>query len=259
MPNRILREGILESEAVCSLQWGAEVFYRRLMSVVDDYGRFHATPKLLRANLYPLQIDKVSDADIGKWLTQVVEAGLVSVYPAADGKRYVQIMKFGQQVRSKSKFPEPDGSIVEQQIAPDSNCSHPQSNAPVFGGVVEDGCGGEVATRPVDLFPEFWATYPRKVQKVDAEKAFEKLNVNAELLAVMLAAVRTQRQSKDWQKEGGQFIPYPASWLRGRRWEDVTEMPGSTSLGGLSAAGAATLQATQSLEAKLFGETHEAV
>ena len=122
MPNRILRDGILTSEAVCTLSWPAEVFYRRLMSVADDHGRFHSLPKLIRAACYPLQIDKVSDADMGKWLTECVTAALVSVYPASDGKRYVQIEKFGQQVRSKSKFPEPTGSDSEQSEPSDSSC-----------------------------------------------------------------------------------------------------------------------------------------
>ena len=109
MPNRIVREGILTSETVASLSWAAEVFYRRLMSVVDDYGRFHALPKIMRAACYPLQIDKVSDADIGKWTAECVEAALVSVYLASDGKRYIQIEKFRQQVRLKqSKFPDPN-------------------------------------------------------------------------------------------------------------------------------------------------------
>jgi hypothetical protein len=76
------------------------------MSVVDDHGRYYASEKLLRASCYPLQIDKVSDADIGKWLTETVTAALVSVYPASDGKRYLEILKFGQQVRSRSKFPD---------------------------------------------------------------------------------------------------------------------------------------------------------
>ena len=86
MPNRILREGILTSEAVNSLNWAEEVFYRRLHSVVDDFGRYYAAPKLLRAACYPLHIDKVSDSDIGKWLTACVTAALVRVYPAPDGK-----------------------------------------------------------------------------------------------------------------------------------------------------------------------------
>lgn len=139
MPNRILRDGILSSEAMASLSWAAEVFYRRLMSVVDDHGRFHGLPKLIRAACYPLQIDKVSDADIGKWLTECVTAALVSVYPAVDGKRYIQIEKFGQQVRSKSKFPEPIEGDLDQLKSFASNCEQTQSNAHldvfVFGDV----------------------------------------------------------------------------------------------------------------------------
>ena len=48
MPNRILREGILTSERIERLDWAEEVFYRRVMSVVDDYGRYYARPALLR-------------------------------------------------------------------------------------------------------------------------------------------------------------------------------------------------------------------
>lgn len=138
MPNRILRDGILTSEPVASLSWAAEVFYRRLMSVADDHGRFHGIPKLIRAACYPLQIDKVSDADIGKWLTECVTAALVSVYPAADGKRYIQIEKFGQQVRARSKFPEPIGVNEQHAPAPDINCYQLLANAHLVGDVVED-------------------------------------------------------------------------------------------------------------------------
>lgn len=122
MPNRILREGILSSEKLAKISWGAEVFYRRLMSITDDYGRYHANCKLLRAACYPLQIDKVSDADIEKWLTECVTAALVSVYPAKDGKRYLEIGNFGQQARSKSKYPPPNASNCEQMLAGASNC-----------------------------------------------------------------------------------------------------------------------------------------
>lgn len=138
MPNRILRDGILSSEPVCSLGWAEEVFYRRLMSVVDDHGRFHALPKLIRAACYPLQIDKVSDADIGKWIAACATAGLVSVYPAADGKRYIEIVKFGQQVRSKSKYPPPVDGQCAQPKSPASNCSQVKSDAHLDEGGDED-------------------------------------------------------------------------------------------------------------------------
>lgn len=106
MPNRILREGILTSERIDQLAWPAEVFYRRLMSVVDDFGRFHANPSLLRAACYPLRLDRVSNSDIDKWLTECVTAGLVRVYQV-EGKSYVEVIDFKQQKRAeKSKFPD---------------------------------------------------------------------------------------------------------------------------------------------------------
>ena len=51
MPDRIVRQGILTSDRVNQLDWGAECFYRRLMSIVDDYGRYDARPAVLRAQL----------------------------------------------------------------------------------------------------------------------------------------------------------------------------------------------------------------
>jgi hypothetical protein len=36
----------------------------------------------------------------------------------------------------------------------------------------------------------------------------------------MLAAVRLQAGSEAWRKDGGQFVPYPASWLRAGQWDD---------------------------------------
>jgi len=61
MPNRIIRDGILTSPKMAKLSWGEEVFFRRLMSLVDDYGRYYAAVDLLRGHCYPRQLNKVSD------------------------------------------------------------------------------------------------------------------------------------------------------------------------------------------------------
>lgn len=120
VPNRILREAILSSERVAALGWAEEVFYRRLMSVVDDFGRFYANPTLIRAACYPLQINKVSDSDIGKWLACAQKAALVRVYPAKDGKSYLELLDFRQQVRAKeSRFPAFDPHLIRDGDADD--------------------------------------------------------------------------------------------------------------------------------------------
>ena len=108
MPNRILRAGILTSPSMAKLGWAEEVFYRRLHSVVDDFGRYYADAGMLRAACYPRQLNKVSDSDVGKWLRACVDAALVRVYPAQDGESYLEVLKFDQQVRAKkSSFPDP--------------------------------------------------------------------------------------------------------------------------------------------------------
>lgn len=68
-------------------------------------------------------------------------------------------------------------------------------------------------------FVEFWSAYPKKVGKGAAMKVWSRMKVNGHLPKV-LASVAAQRRSEQWQKEGGQFIPNPATWLGQMRWED---------------------------------------
>lgn len=70
-------------------------------------------------------------------------------------------------------------------------------------------------------FDEFWKIYPKKKSKADAEKAWNKLNPDEQLQQTIIAAViLATTQDATWTKDDGQFIPHPASWLRGERWKD---------------------------------------
>lgn len=112
MPNRILREGILTSPRIAKLGWAEEIFYRRLMSVVDDFGRYYADPGLLQAACYPRQLKKVSESDVLKWLQACCSALLVRVYQHK-GESYLEMLDFGQQIRAKkSKFPDVPSTCV---------------------------------------------------------------------------------------------------------------------------------------------------
>ena len=72
-------------------------------------------------------------------------------------------------------------------------------------------------------FDEFWAAYPRKDAKQDARKAWAKIKLNDALFEKILAALDKHTQSKSWLDDGGKYIPYAASWLNGKRWEDGEE------------------------------------
>lgn len=140
MPSRVLREGILTSERVNSLDWEEEVFYRRLMSVVDDFGRFTAHSSLLRAALYPLKLDTVRDSDVDRMLEAVEQAGLVRVYVVAQ-KRFVELLDFRQQTRAKeSKYPDPPAPAAHPHGACIADAQQPLTDVHLDGG----GIGGEV-------------------------------------------------------------------------------------------------------------------
>lgn len=73
------------------------------------------------------------------------------------------------------------------------------------------------------LFERFWKAYPKKKAKATARKAWAKLNPDMELCRTMSAALEKQKRSDDWLRDGGRYIPYPATWINQRRWED--ELP----------------------------------
>lgn len=89
MANRVIHEEILTSERVNSLDFPAEIFYRRLMSRVDEHGLHDGRPSILKASLYPLK--RVRHADISLWIAACEKAGLIALYDE-DGKPYLQML-----------------------------------------------------------------------------------------------------------------------------------------------------------------------
>jgi uncharacterized protein YdaU (DUF1376 family) len=74
-----------------------------------------------------------------------------------------------------------------------------------------------------DGFEEFWELYPKKVGKAAAAKAWRKLKPDVGKQAVMLEALSVHVASESWRKDGGQFVPNPATWINGARWEDEVQ------------------------------------
>lgn len=82
-------------------------------------------------------------------------------------------------------------------------------------------------------FARFWAVYPRKVGKAAAFRWWTRHPPDEALIETMLAAIQAQQQTAQWQDAGGQFIPHPATWLRGERWlDDVRGVPTMVPLHG---------------------------
>lgn len=169
------------------------------------------------------KIAKVSKDTMAKAICELETAGYI--------KRKVQTRKSGRfgkagfivsgrpifETKSNGQLPCPNlpGTVSSDPI------SSPQLNKEQPSKEQEEKKQTKKSPAESDmLFNRFWAAYPRKKGKQDAMSAWAKLNPDIALCRVMSAALKWQKQSEQWQSEGGQYIPYPAKWLRKRLWED---------------------------------------
>lgn len=186
--------------------------------------KLHITAKAIYAYLasfagagsscYPSRGKICSDLGISgdtftKYLKQLTDCGYLSVAQEKEQGRF-----------SHNVYTLPD-MISPLPIESDTEASGP-------GGIVNKNNSSKSnrnskknsPTRATAGFADFWAVYPKKKSKEAAKKAWDKLRPDEKLRSIILQAVKHQSISPDWTKAGGQYIPYPATWLNNRRWED---------------------------------------
>lgn len=175
MPNRVLRDWT-DSYRIEKLTSDGERFFTRLIMKADDYGRYHADPRLLRAACFPL-LSNITDGDISAWLAQLATAGLILPYEVG-GRKYLVILEFRQRTRQEaSKFPPPDG--FSDDWVPGFSDALPVNGRSIDGqlrtgdgGVDEDGDGGgSVGVPPpaADLTPPVFEPLSPKLFRRELE------------------------------------------------------------------------------------------
>ena len=75
----------------------------------------------------------------------------------------------------------------------------------------------------VEWFDAFYYDYPKHEGKQAAFKAFVKLDLSKDLLRAISADLHRRAEDGTWEPDNPdryKFIPLPATYLNGRRWED---------------------------------------
>jgi len=75
-------------------------------------------------------------------------------------------------------------------------------------------------TNTLEEFDSFWQHYPKKKNKGQGRKAWLKLSPDKPLVKEIHQAIEVAKESDDWQKDRGKYIPHPATWLNAEGWED---------------------------------------
>lgn len=111
-----------------------------------------------------------------------------------------------------------DKQADKQKITPSSSSSSSSSDSKAESKNVRTPIPSQAS------FDRFWDLYPKKKSKGDAEKAWKSINPPEELVEKIFESLKTAMTSRGWLDDAGKFIPYPASWLRKRCWEDVFDV-----------------------------------
>lgn len=192
-----------------------------------------------------MQVDtRLSERKLDRAVTELRDAGMVE-WRRKDAQNPTLAWRLVWADGEGRKRPSGEGQNVPQQEDETSLSStknvknNPSPSAD--GGVSADGLSTEA-----DLFGDFWAHYPKKVARKDAEAAFEKalkradyLTIRAGLVSAIKAwrtdgKVTTEQDGDVWRikvvaGEAGKGVPHAASWLNGDRWAD--EYPAAQATG----------------------------
>lgn len=77
-------------------------------------------------------------------------------------------------------------------------------------------------------FEKFWCAYPwdqdNGFDKAEALRVWQSMHLDRETVDKIMLSLDSWKSSGDWTKNGGQYIPRPANWLRGR-WMESPKAP----------------------------------
>ena len=217
---RSIKPEFWSDEKIGTLSFMERLAFIGLWNYADDEGRARFTIKGLNGFLFPH--DTVSDKDLSAALAKFHDLHLLTLYDV-DGMPHYQITNWSKHQRINR----PAASLIVPPIISQGPLEHSVNNHGVLteqslrarkeqgAGSREQGTGNREAR-----FARFWSAWPKKVDKQAALKAFHRLDPSDELLDEILHDVDSRRSCVEWTKEGGKYIPNPATYLNGERWTD---------------------------------------
>ena len=239
---RSIKPEFWTSEDVAALDWPTRLLFIGLWSYVDDNGVGRDNPKLIKADLFPLEDDpRETLATVSRGLQTLCDGGQITRYTVA-GKPYLYINSWEAHQRidrpNKARYPLPTcgNAVPRDTLATPSRVSR---ETPATGAGEQRNRGteeeGETPSSDksdhADRFDEFWDTYDKKVGRRKAEQkyrlALRKPGVTPELLINAAAAYIA------WQRQNAkhpEFTKNPETWLNGEHWNDerVSRPPATT-------------------------------
>lgn len=177
------------------------------------------------------QTAALSDAERGRLFIAILEYARSGLEPKLDGRESILFPVFRATIDRDNKksaaYSENGKKGGRGNKANESELKQNKANESKMPNIrhkTQDKDKDKDKDNSASPFESFWAAYPRKVGKQAAKKAFSKVSMPVKTL---IDAVNSQKNSEQWRKDNGQYIPNPATWLNQGRWDDVLTEAGA--------------------------------
>lgn len=222
MRSRNIKPGFFKNDILASCKPITRLLFIGLWMIADREGRIEKRPLRIKAEIFPYE----NSLDIHRELTVIERLGFIQTY-TFEGQEYLQVLNFKihqnpHHTEAKSKLPDiSDGCIVTVN-SPLNNGEYPADSLIPDSLIQEDiliRVPRKKSLSYSEPFEQFWASYPRKVEKPKAFAAWKEQRINGELPTI-ISQVEAYKMTHDWKKDNGKWIPYPERFIKRRKWED---------------------------------------
>jgi hypothetical protein len=226
MPQRFLKPGIRNSERWNSVSWSAQSLYIRLLTVVDDYGRFDGRSAVIHGECFSLYNainpdNPVKLQETDKMLQEIAASFLIELYDAK-GKRVMQITQWTERIRDGVKEKWPSKNNGELLQLPADSCKNLPSPSPSPSSIPPSITITSGYRPSLSECEEIYALYPKKKDRANALKAITKA-LKKEGGSTMISE-KTRLMGEAWRLEPSkQYCPHAATWFNGERYLDPPE------------------------------------
>lgn len=236
----MLDKKISVSEQVSNLVPESQLIFTWGIPHADDVGLLPRSHKTLKATIVPMW--ECTLADFDEWVAPIVSEGLWKEVEFKGDKFYIMSKFHEHQTLKKDRQPQTFLSIILDKD-PKVSWEHLAEVMESLGFHLEDnGFQLESEEKRSEekgreekrskraspsgdelLFPEFWTSYPKKVGKKDAQRAWMKAMKTGVTFKDLMAGLEKWKLSNQWTKDGGEFIPHASTWLNKERWNDEVQ------------------------------------
>lgn len=233
---RTIKPEFWNDKKVASWPIFTRLLFIGLWTAADDHGRGSAEPARLSAELFPYDLSRdprETLASVAAGLDRLAADSRITLYEVG-GETFYEVSKWRDHQRvdnaGKPKVPTPYEGVARPSRDSRETCGElpleqgTGSREQVDGKEASASCSEPPSTsdskrvrKPkLEGFDRFYAAYPRRVSRADAEKAWSK--IHPEEREQVIEAAKEFAAAKAGSDPT--FLPYPAKWLNGRRWLD---------------------------------------